>query len=337
VQRIIHFNLFKNRWSLLFAGLSAFFTVVILGVTMVPSISAPLQDALVGNLGENAALLPTGQLITPTATPGSTFMRLSTGLRADGTADGHGGITTTLSPDGKTLLALTTGSNTGFRKEDGTAITYPVLDPTTGLPSSTTTGNAEWVFVYDISSGQLVKQQQINLPNTFAGLVWAPDGQRFYVSAGIDDRVYVYRRQGNSFVPDAPFILLGHNSNQTSPFPSYDGGLLKGTPASIASTGAVVAGIDISKDGKTLVAANFENDSISIVDTATRKVTKEIKFFVAGSTVATGEYPFWVQIVSDRNGAAAKAYVSSQRDKEVLAYNFASGSVKRIPVGNQPN
>lgn len=168
-------------------------------------------------------------------------------------------------------------------------------------------------------------------------MVWAPDEHRFYVSAGIDDRVYVYKLEGDQYVPDAPFILLGHNSQQTAPLPDYDGGLLKGTPADIAKTGAVVSGIDISKDGKTLVAANFENDSISVVDTATRQVTKEIKFFELGSTVASGEYPFWVAIVSDDKGAAADVYVSSQRDNEVLVYNFNSGEVTRIPVGAQPS
>ncbi len=337
MPRIFRFKLFKSRWSLPLAGLSAFLTVVLLSVTMVPAISVPLQNMLVGNAGNGAAVLPTGQLITPTAAPGSTFAPLSTGLRADGTADAHGGTTTALSPDGKTLLVLTSGYNPGFRTETGQAISYPLLDPMTGQPAGTTTSRAEWVFVYDVSSGKLVKQQQINVPNTFSGLVWAPDGQGFYVSGGIDDRVYVYHRNGNTFEPAAPFILLGHNSKQTDPLPAYDGGLLKGTPAELAATGAVVAGIDVSRDGKTLVAANLENDSISIVDTITRKVVKEVKFFVPGGQVATGEYPYWVQLTSSANGAAAKAYVSSQRDNEVMVYSFKDGSFSRIAVGNQPN
>jgi uncharacterized protein GlcG (DUF336 family) len=67
-------------------------------------------------------------------------------------------------------------------------------------------------------------------------------------------------------MPDAPFILLGHNSNQNAPFPNYDGSILKGTKAAQAVTfgggslivgGAVVAGLGVSRDGKTLVAAIF--------------------------------------------------------------------------------
>jgi YVTN family beta-propeller protein len=131
--------------------------------------------------------------------------------------------------------------------------------------------------------------------------------------------------------------LLGHNSNQTAPFPDYDGGLLKGTAAEIASTGAVVAGLDISKDGKILVAANFENDSISVVDTASRQVIKEVKFFEPGDTVATGEYPYDVKIVSNDSGKAIKAFVSSQRDDEVLAVDLGTYAISRMPVGAQPN
>ena len=292
-------------------------------------------------------MLPTGQVITPAAAPGSTFDRLATGIRKDGSADAAEAVTTALSPDGKTLLVLTSGYNQYIRNEKtGTIITYPVLDPTTGKPgtvtdpktgvvSPATTNQAEWVFVFDVSSGTLVKKQQINIPNTYNGLTWAPDGKRFYVSAGIDDRVYVYAFKGSKYAPDAPFILLGHNSNQTAPFPSYDGGLLKGTPAAIAASGAVVAGLAVSKDGKTLVAANFENDSVSIVDTSTRKVLQDIKFFVPGGKVATGEYPFDVAIKNTNSGAAAKVFVSSQRDDEVLAVDIATKAITRIYVGDQ--
>ncbi|MBH8566399.1 hypothetical protein I8748_30310 [Nostoc sp. CENA67] len=292
----------------------------------------------VGNLDGDAALLPTGQVITPSATPGSTFAPLKTDLRKDGNADAAEAVTTALSPDGKTLLVLTSGYNQNFKDENtGNTFTYAVLDPTTGKASSVKTAKAEWVFVYDVSNGKLVKRQQINIPNTYNGLTWSQDGQRFYVSGGIDDRIYVYSLSGNQYVPDAPFILLGHNSNQTSPFPNYDGGLLKDTPAKAVATGAVVAGLAVSKDGKTLVAANFENDSISIVDTTTRQVIKEIKFFEPGDKIATGEFPFDVALKSTNYGLADTAYISSQRDNEVLAVDVNSGKITRIPVGSQPN
>lgn len=303
----------------------------------IQSISARMTSS-VGDLEGGAVLLPTGQVITPAAAPSSTFAPLATGLREDGNADAAEAVTTALSPDGKTLLVLTSGYNQDFKDQTtGTDITYPVLDPVTGAPSSVTTTQAEWVFVFDVSTGTLVKKQQINIPNTYNGLAWAPDGQRFYVSGGIDDRVYIYTLQGTQYAPEAPFILLGHNSDSSAPFPKYDGGLLKDTPAAVEATGAVVAGIAVSKDGKTMVAANFENDSVSIVDASTRQILQEIKFFVPGSEVATGEFPFDVAVKNTDSGAAAIAFISSQRDNEVLAVDIPTKAVTRIPIGSQPN
>ncbi|MCP5426145.1 MAG: beta-propeller fold lactonase family protein [Gammaproteobacteria bacterium] len=306
------------------------------------------KEALVGACDEKPfeALLPTGKIITPEAAPGSAFIRFDTELRTDDNADAEGAVAIALSPNGEKLLVLTSGYNRDFRDEKtGETFSFPVLDPVTGAPSGTTVGKSEWVFIYTLKKSEdkrhkiysLEKTQQIGIPNTFSGLVWGPDSQRFYVSGGIDDRILTFRQEGNEFVPDAPFILLGHNSNETAPIPSYDGGLLKGAGAERMATGAVVAGLDLSKDGKTLVAANFENDSISIVDTQTRTVTNEVRFFKPGDDVATGEYPYHVVVLSDgETGQAVKAYATSQRDNEVMVVDLSTGDVKRIPVGVLP-
>jgi YVTN family beta-propeller protein len=294
----------------------------------------------VGNY-EERSLLPTGQFITPTAAPGSTIQVLATGLRADGNADASEAVNTALSPDGKTLLILTSGWNRGNDEPNGTPISFPILDPITGASVGTTT-NDEWVFVFHLGQGgTATKVQQINIPDTYSGLTWAPDGSRFYVSGGDDDRVYGYKASGGQYVPDTPFILLGHNSDQTSPTPHYDGSLLKGTRAAAASSaivrGAVVAGVAVSRDGKTLVAANFENDSLSIVDTASRTVSREVHFFNPGGTVAQGEFPYDAKIVSNQRGEARTAYVTSQRDDQVMVVDIATGKFSAIHVGSQPN
>jgi YVTN family beta-propeller protein len=299
----------------------------------------------VGNF-TNGSILPTGQVITPTAAPGSTLQVLSTGLRSDGNADAAEAVNTALSPNGKTLLVLTSGWNKSNRLPSGASITFPTLDPNTGAPFGTT-ALSEWVFVYSLNGdGTVTKQQQISVPSTYSGLVWAPDGSRFFVSGGQDDRVYVYRFNGSEFVADTPFVLLGHNSNPNAPFPNYDGSILKGTKAAQAVTfngtslivgGAVVAGLALSRDGKTLVAANFENDSISIVDTATRTVMREVKFFTPGGTVAQGEFPYDVAVLSNPDGSAKTAFVTSQRDDQVMVVDVASGIFTSIPVGDQPN
>ena len=299
----------------------------------------------VGNYPDGS-ILPTGQVITPTAAPGAAIQILSTGLRDDGNADAAQAVNTALSPDGQTLLVLTSGWNKNNRLPDGTSIRFPTLDPITGAPVGTT-ALSEWVFVYAVNpDGTVTKQQQINIPSTYSGLAWAPDGTRFYVSGGEDDRIYVYRSNGSQFVADPPFILLGHNSDQFAPFPRYDGSLLKGTRAAQAVTfggtslivrGAVVAGLGVSRDGRTLVAANFENDSVSIVDTATRQVVNEVRFFAPGGTVAQGEFPFDVAVLSNADGSAKTAFVTSQRDDEVMVVDIESGGFTSIPVGDQPN
>jgi len=213
----------------------------------------------VGNYS-NGSILPTGQVITPTAAPGSTIQVLATDLRDDGNADAAQAVNTALSPDGKTLLVLTSGWNKGNRRIDGSSIRFPLLDPITGAPAGTsTTTQSEWVFVFGINGdGSVTKRQQINIPSTYSGLAWAPDGTRFYISGGQDDRVYIYKLSGSLFVPDAPFILLGHNSNQNAPLPKYDGSILKGTKAAQAVTfggssliggGVVVSKLAVSRDG----------------------------------------------------------------------------------------
>ncbi|HVH85891.1 MAG TPA: alkaline phosphatase family protein [Terriglobales bacterium] len=326
--------------------LSSVLLVLAPGLTVAQTLPGSGHTTLpVGNYS-NGSILPTGQVITPTSAPGSTIQILSTGLRADGDADAAEAVNTALSPDGKTLLVLTSGWNRGNRLPDGTSVKFPTLDPKTGAAVGTTT-LSEWVFVYAINSdGTISKLQQINIPSTYSGLAWAPAGARFYVSGGQDDRVYVYKSSGALFVPDTPFILLGHNTNQNAPFPNYDGSILKGTKAAQAVTfggsslivgGAVVSGLALSRDGKTLVAANFENDSISVVDTATRAVTREIKFFTPGATVAQGEFPYDVVVLSNDDGSAKTAFVTSQRDDQVMIVDIASGNFTSMPVGDQPN
>ena len=298
-------------------------------------------------------LLPDGFYITPTAAPGSVFQGLPTGLRPDGSADANGAVNTALSPDGTALLILTTGYNTNFNTQgpDGTPILWAALYPLTGLPSSTMTPNAEWVFLFDVRGAQPVQKQLINIPNTYQGLLWDPSGTRFYVAGGIDDRVEVYKSTttgasaDGTYVPDAPFVLLNHDQPANVPIQEFPtGGLFVTTPINnnpialdmFMPFAAVAAGMAISPDGTTLFVANYQNDSLSIIDTATRLVTNEIVFFAPGQTTAVGEMPYWPVVLSNAQGAPVKTYVSSQRDGQVLSVS-PSGSLKVIKVGGEPN
>ena len=320
----------------------------------------------VGNLavsgsGGGPAFLPTGQFITATIAPGAYYQRLATGLRPDGNADADDAVSSAASPDGKTLLVLTSGFNIAFnyQKPNGLPIDFPVLNPVTGLSAGDNNPNncsyvptyvcgknnqAEFLFVFDVSSGTPVKKQLLFIPDTYSGLAWDPAGSRFYVSGGIDDRILIYKastvKGATAYVPDAPFLILGHNSNDSAPFPNYDGGILKGTKAGKAVpalvTGAVAAGFALSGDGKTLVVANYEDASATIVDTVSRKVVADVKFTPPGSTVGHGEFPYWVAVKSDAKGAYEKAYVTSLRDDEVDVISGKTFSAA-IKVGAGPN
>ncbi len=310
---------------------------------------AAMRRQTVGGSFGGTSFLPTGVYVTPTAAQGSHVYRLSTGLRADGNADGGDATATALSPDGKTLLVLTSGYNQGFSSDTGAPLKYNVPNPVTGAPSTTLTTASEWVFVYDVRRGAPERVQMLSIPNTYDGLAWAPSGKDFYVSGGIDDRVLVYAKNGRSaagadtFAASVPAAILGHNTNDTSARPTYDGGLLKGTPAGTATkgaltTGAVAADIAVSADGRTLAVANMENDSLSIVDAASRNVVKEVRFTMPGSNRPRGEFPYGVAIKSDASGAAETAYVSSLRENQVLAVDVVRGAVvAAIPVGSGPN
>lgn len=257
--------------------------------------------------------LPTGMEITPLAAPGSTLERLNPDLkgRPDYTVDHP--ITTTISPDGNTLLVVTSGFNRVL-DEKGHAI-----------PADST----EWIFVYDIRQGKPVKRQAIPIPNTYAGIAWAPDGKRFYVSGGSNDNVHVYEQTEGSWKESLPAISLGHKTGLGAPF-VHDGVLTNISPAA--------AGIAVNSSGTRLLVANNQNDSVSLIDTAERKVIAELDLRPGAHDGASkglpgGEYPYWIVFRGND-----KAYVSCQRDREIVVLDLKSAPAiaSRIKVHGQP-
>ncbi|HZR28207.1 MAG TPA: beta-propeller fold lactonase family protein [Terriglobales bacterium] len=250
--------------------------------------------------------LPTGKSITPEAAKGSIFQSLNPGLAApfaNFVAD-HA-VTTAPSPDGNTLLILTSG--------------YNLNNDSTG--SQVNAASHEYVFVYDISVHPPVKKQVVQVPNTFDGIVWNPNGTEFYVTGGSDDNIHVFDLKAGVWSESLPAIPLAHGIGT-------DG--LVGTAA---------AGIAITQDGSRLIVANYENDSISIVSTKTRTKLNELDLRPgrnnpADSGIAGGEFPFWVAIKGNDT-----AYVSSIRDREIVGVNIATSTptiTTRIPVKGQP-
>jgi len=255
-----------------------------------------------------APALPSGQFITPTAPAGALFMTLNPGLKDFPNFLAGRAVKTVVSPDGRTLLVMTSGYN---RLADPQGKTLPQ-------------DSNEYIFVFDISAAKPVQKQVIQVPNTYVGLVFAPDGQHFYASGGANDVVHVYALSNASWEESGSPISLGHSTGV-----AFIGG---------GAQSPVVANIALTADGKTLVAANIFNDSISVVDLASRTKTGELDLRPgiidpAQSGVAGGETPFGVAVRGN-----AVAYVSSQRDREIDVIDIATLSLTaRIPVQGNPN
>ena len=101
-------------------------------------------------------VLPTGATITPDAATGSVFQPLIVNLPDFPNRAVDGAQTTAISPDGKTLLILTSGFNK-LRGANGAV-----------LPQD----SSEYVFVFDITSPSVpVQTQVLFVPRAFGGLV----------------------------------------------------------------------------------------------------------------------------------------------------------------------
>jgi DNA-binding beta-propeller fold protein YncE len=254
--------------------------------------------------------LPNGLTITPDAAPRSVVTPLNPGLPGRPDVTLGQAVTTALSQDGRTLLVLTSGYNREGREKFN-----------------------EYVLVFDVTVYPPRQTQALPVPNTFCGLAWSPDGREFYVSGGVDDRIYVFGMRGaaNKF-SRVGAIGLGH---------SHGNGLLSNTPAP-SNAGApkpMVAGVAVNRSGTVAVAANFYNDSISVIDLKARKKTAELDLRpgVEDRTktgTPGGEFPYWVAMRGD-----ATAYVSSPRDREidVVTLGATPSVAARIRVPGQPN
>lgn len=249
--------------------------------------------------------LPTGMSITPTASPKSVFQALNPDLPNLPQYTVDHPVSTAVSPDGATLLILTSGYNLNHDAQNKL------------IPGQSN----EYVFVYDITQGTPVKKQVLQVPNTFVGLAWNPNGEEFYVSGGADDDVHIFEKKSGQWTEFAPPMALGHKEGQ-------DKGAV-----------IVVAGLAVNASGSRLLAANYENDSISLIDLKSRKKIAELdlrpgKINPQQSGVAGGEYPYGVAFKGDD-----RAYVTSVRDREIVVLDVHASPtvVARIKLKGQPN
>ena len=256
--------------------------------------------------------LPSGQFLTPAAAPGSSFVQLNAGLANDPTLPAGGGMTGVASPDGKTLVVLTSGYNSFYTATGG-------LDPVSG----------EFVFIYDIAAGKPVRKQVLTIPASYAGLAFSPDGTKFYVGTGGRQAVATYANTNGVWTATGPSISVYDVYSKKN-----DGGYGVGNYQNPST-----AGLAVTADGRKMLLTNTYNDAVSLIDLTTGAVTGTLDLRpgidnAAQDGVAGGETPFWVAI------HGTTAYVTSQRDREVDVIDVGGTAprlVTRIAVLGTPN
>jgi YVTN family beta-propeller protein len=291
----------KGLTSRPWARVSAF-AIGMLAIVYVHGMNAAKADH--DDQGRQGTFIPTGVRITPEAAHGAIFQPLNPGLASDPTFIVGQAVTTAVSPDGRTLLILTSGYNSqNFTSGPQEGETNPAE-------------SNEYVFVFDISGGRPLQTQVLQVPNAFDGLTFNPSGKEFYVSGGPDDDVHFYDWTGSSWAESGAPIKLGHA-----------GALALGN----ITPGAM--GLAVTTDGKRLVVANYENDSVSLLDLASRSVLSELDLRPGNGQVG-GEYPEWVAIAGNKT-----AFVSSARDREIVVVDISTNQpvlADRIAVKGQP-
>ncbi len=252
-----------------------------------------------------AEVAPTGQALTPTAARGAVFQPLDPDLPDNPGYTAGQASAMALSPDGRTLLILTSGYNRVVGPDGKT-----IADQSN-----------EYVFVHDVSGAAPVKRQVLQAPNTFLGLAWAPAGDRFFVSGGVDDDVLEFARRADGRFAAGRVFKLGHRAGL---------GLAVKPEA---------AGLAVSPDGKRLLVANLQNDSVSLVDLASGTVREQDlrpgKLDPAKAGLAGGTFPRAVVWT-----AGDRAWVVSQRDREAIALSVSPAALTvgaRVPLPGQPN
>jgi YVTN family beta-propeller protein len=259
-----------------------------------------------GDADSGVLPLPTGQTITPTAIPGAVQKFLNPGLAAYPNFVAGEAVRSRLSPDGTLLAIITAGQNSLY----------------TPAGATDTANSTQYIFLYDVAGANKanpVLTQVIKQTNAYVGLVFSADGNTLYAAGGNNDTVVVYTKTAGSFSQVAT-IALGHAG--------------KGMGLSVQPQ---AGGLALSANGATLVVVNHYNDSISVIDTASRTVRYEhdLRPYFANnegtSGAAGGSFPFGVVIKGNDT-----AYVSSARDREVVVVDISGSTngrlIRRIAV-----
>jgi YVTN family beta-propeller protein len=344
--------------------------------------------ATVGPQTGSTVLLPTNQQVAPVGT------RFIVGADTDSRL-----LSSTVSPDGTKLAALSWHEFTGFLsiidlstgkviQTVGNSKPYLASDESVGAdgPLYSPDGTSLWVptatavvrFTVDATTGMVSKPVTISLPTTGSGgaalpsgMALSADGTRLYVAFNGYNTLGVIDTATNALVTQ---IGVGNAPRQvvvvgTTAYVSNEGGTPCGQPSycytyenlsdntpviADPTTGAATTGtvsvVDLTKgavtqeisvglepsaeylapDGTTLLVANSNADSVSLIDTTTKSVVQTVNTNpVPGTTVGSGPNAI---LMPD----ASHLLVSLGRDNALAAYSYSGPTAPVSYLGLLP-
>ncbi len=198
--------------------------------------------------------LPTGQNLTPLALPAAEFAPLTAHVGPYPSFVADGAVAVAVSPDKREMLVLTSGYN-HFNGPDGKLVQSQ---------------STQYIFRYAISDRGSRWLQTLQVPNSFGGIAWLPEGRGFIVGGGVDDAIYLFVRKASGFTAPRK-IPLGHKA---------------GLGANVQPQ---AAGVAVSPDGRRALVANYYNDSVSLVDLDRGLVVAERDLRPGKSDASAGE------------------------------------------------
>ncbi len=170
------------------------------------------------------------------------------------------------------------------------------------------------VVTIDTKSNKVIAR--VAIPETFGGLVWSPDGSTLYVGGGFDDVIYRFDHKDGYLTKTA--TLTYHGGDTVAQKRDEDEPLPRAERGSKRPQGSI-AGLALSKDGKTLWAANAWAHHLAKFDTKSGKLVGETE-------LGEDTYPYDVVLDEPRGrvyvslwGAAKVAVVNADDSLEVAA------------------